>query len=86
MLKQFFKFYLSTLIQQNRLLTDTYLARLKAEYQNLSPDQRPTFKDIRASLEEMHRDMEVDEVQREQIVSFLIEHTNIMDTIMTIDN
>lgn len=41
-----------------------------------------TYQDVQNCISEMELDMEVDEYQKEQIIEFLVSHTNISDYIM----
>ena len=82
MVRSFFKFYLKSILTQNKILTESYLATLRDQYNTLNQEQKVTFTDIKQTLEEMEVSMEVDSAEKQQLVAFLMEHTNIADSMI----
>ena len=84
-LKSFFRFYLKNLMTSSSFLTESYLRTFRTHYESLNSEQKVTFKDINDSIGEMEQSMEVDSEGKEQLLSFLVQHTNIMDVVMSMD-
>ena len=57
------------------------MVTLRQHYDALSPGQKVKLDDIKASIQ----DMEMSDEQRKNVVDFLLEYTNISDSIMTLD-
>ncbi|CDW79427.1 UNKNOWN [Stylonychia lemnae] len=75
MLKSFFQFYLSNVLQNNTALLNSYLRKLKNKYSELQPKERISFHELQESIQEM----ELDQDQRQMVYQLLSRETNIQE-------
>jgi hypothetical protein len=60
----------------------SYIQRIQEEYKKLGQNQQVSMNDIKNSILEMEVDEEVNAEQKNEIVDFLLQQTNIQDFIM----
>lgn len=75
LLRNFFSFYLKSVIEVNANLNASYLAKLREEYTRLRARDKFSVYELQESIEEM----EVDETAKAQIFDLLSQHTNCSD-------
>jgi len=69
-------------VRDNQNLTMSYIQRIQEEYKKLGQNQQVSMNDIKNSILEMEVDEEVNAEQKNEIVDFLLQQTNIQDFIM----
>lgn len=69
-------------MRDNQNLTMSYIQRIQEEYKKLGQNQQVSMNDIKNSILEMEVDEEVNAEQKNEIVDFLLQQTNIQDFIM----
>ena len=75
LLRNFFSFYLKSVLEVNANLNASYLAKLREEYTRLRARDKFSVYELQESIEEM----EVDETAKAQIFDLLSQHTNCSD-------
>lgn len=79
LLRNFFSYYIKSLMMVNEQLNMSYLAKLKREYMTMREADKITVTEIEETINEM----EVDEQSKEQLYQMLTEQTNMRDLQMT---
>ena len=80
LLRNFFSYYIKSLMMVNEKLNLSYLTKLKKEYMKLKETDKITVSELQEAVDEM---MEVDEQSKTHLFQILSEQTNLRDILMT---
>ena len=78
LLRNFFSYYIKSVMLINQNLNLSYLTKLKKEYMKLKESDKITLNELQEAVDEM----EVDEQSKAHLVHILSEQTNLRDLLM----
>ena len=79
LLRNFFSYYIKSLMMVNEKLNLSYLTKLKKEYMKMKEKDKITLFELQEAFDEM---MDVDEQRKSHLFQILSEQTNLRDLLM----
>lgn len=79
LLRNFFSYYIKSLMMVNEKLNLSYLTKLKKEYMKMNEKDKITLFELQEAFDEM---MDVDEQRKSHLFQILSEQTNLRDLLM----